>query len=58
MSATKVEPILKKMDDPTVTEILRAMKPDQVAKILPKLEQKKAVNVSRLLGMLGRSVPD
>ncbi|MBU0479834.1 MAG: MgtE protein [Proteobacteria bacterium] len=53
MSATKLAPLLNKMDDTTVAEILRAMKPEEVAKILPKIDQRKAVNVSKILGMLG-----
>ncbi|HHK60883.1 MAG TPA: MgtE protein [Desulfobacterales bacterium] len=52
MSATKLAPILDRLDDPQVAKILRAMKTDAVAKILPKLDQDKAVRVSRLLGLL------
>jgi flagellar motility protein MotE (MotC chaperone) len=52
MSATKVSPLLNKMEDATVTQILRAMKADDVAKILPKLDPDKAVAVSQKLGML------
>lgn len=50
MSATKLSPLLNQMTDENVARILRAMKADQVAKIVPKLEPEKAVRVSRLLG--------
>lgn len=52
MSATKLAPILNQMEDDTVAEILRAMKAPEVAKIIPKLDEGKAVRVSRLLGMI------
>lgn len=52
MSASKVAPLLDKMDDDEAAEILKAMKPEQVAKILPKIESTKAVRLSRQLGML------
>ena len=52
MSSTKVAPLLNKMEDWTVTKILRAMKAESVAKIIPKLEPDKAVAVSKRLGML------
>lgn len=52
MSASKVAPLLNKMDDKDVVRILRAMKSDLVAKILPKLEPDKAVEVSRRLGLI------
>ncbi|MGV1099433.1 MotE family protein [Thiovibrio sp. JS02] len=52
MSASKVAPLLDKMDDDEVVEILKAMKTDEVAKIIPKLDPEKAVRVSRSLGML------
>jgi flagellar motility protein MotE (MotC chaperone) len=51
MSASKVAPLLDKMEDGEVVEILRAMKAEAVAKIIPKLTQDKAVRVSRLLGL-------
>jgi flagellar motility protein MotE (MotC chaperone) len=51
MSPTKVAPLLGKMEDFEVVEILRAMKAEAVAKIIPKLAQDKAVRVSRLLGL-------
>ncbi len=51
MSPSKVAPLLDKMEDIEAAEILRAMKTDAVAKILPKLGQDKAVRVSRLLGL-------
>lgn len=54
MSATKLAPLLNDMDDAAVTRILKAMKTDQVAKIIPKLERSKAVRVSRQLGMLSQ----
>jgi len=52
MSATRLAPLLNDMDDAAVTKILKAMKSDLVAKIIPKLEQGKAVRVSRQLGMI------
>ena len=52
MSATKLAPLLNQMDDEVVGKILRAMKPDFVAKVIPKLEREKAVRVSHILGML------
>jgi flagellar motility protein MotE (MotC chaperone) len=51
MSPSKVAPLLDKMEDVEVAEILRAMKTEAVAKIIPKLGQDKAVRVSRLLGL-------
>ncbi|MDH4320582.1 MAG: hypothetical protein OEV73_03700 [Desulfobulbaceae bacterium] len=52
MSPSKLAPLLNDMEDGTVTRILQAMKADQVAKIIPKLDQDKAVRVSRLLGKM------
>jgi len=52
MSSTKLAPLLNKMEDKTVAKVLRAMKADAVAKIIPKLDQDKAVSVSKNLGML------
>jgi flagellar motility protein MotE (MotC chaperone) len=52
MSATKLAPILNKMDDKDVTDILRGLKTDQVSKIIPKLNQDKAVRVSLKLGRI------
>ena len=52
MSASKVAPLLDKMEDEEAVEILRAMKTAEVAKILPKLNQEKAVRISRTLGMM------
>ena len=54
MSATKLAPLLNKMDDAAVVRVLRAMKSDLVAKIMPKLKQEKAVEVSRRLGMMDK----
>ncbi|HIJ90411.1 MAG: MgtE protein [Desulfobulbaceae bacterium] len=51
MSPSKVAPLLDKMEDVEAVEILRAMKTEAVAKIIPKLSQDKAVRVSRLLGL-------
>ena len=51
MSPSKVAPLLDKMEDAEAVEILRAMKTEAVAKIIPKLGQDKAVRVSRLLGL-------
>ena len=51
MSPSKVAPLLDKMEDVETVEILRAMKTEAVAKIIPKLSQDKAVRVSRLLGL-------
>jgi flagellar motility protein MotE (MotC chaperone) len=55
MSASKVAPLLNEMEDGNVTKILRAMKFDLVAKIIPKLEPDKAVRVSALLGRINES---
>ena len=52
MSASKVAPLLDKMSVDEATQILRAMKTDAVAKIIPKLEPNKAVAVSKKLGMI------
>lgn len=52
MSPSKLTPLLNQMDDKVVARILRAMKTDFVAKVIPKLEQEKAVRVSQILGML------
>ncbi len=52
MSPSKLAPLLNDMEDGAVTRILQAMKADQVAKIIPKLDQDKAVRVSRLLGKM------
>jgi len=52
MSASKAAPLLNKMEDEVVVKILRAMKTDLVAKIIPKLNPEKAVTVSTSLGML------
>jgi flagellar motility protein MotE (MotC chaperone) len=52
MSASKVAPLLDKMEDDEAVEILMAMKPDGVAKILPKMNKDKAVRLSKLLGLL------
>lgn len=52
MSPSKVAPLLDSMDDGDVVRILRAMKAEQVAKIMPKLTQPKAVSVSQEMGML------
>ncbi|HIJ78911.1 MAG: hypothetical protein OEY01_07560 [Desulfobulbaceae bacterium] len=52
MSASKVAPLLDKMEDKEVVIILEAMKADQVSKIIPKLDQDKAVRVSKSLGLL------
>jgi flagellar motility protein MotE (MotC chaperone) len=54
MSPSKVAPLLDSMDDPAVVKIFRAMKVDQVAKIMPKLKQEKAVAVSQGLGLIDR----
>lgn len=52
MSATKLAPLLGKMEDAVVAKILRAMPAENVSKIMPKLEQEQAVRVSKLLGVL------
>ncbi|MCK5341309.1 MAG: hypothetical protein KAJ60_09560 [Desulfobulbaceae bacterium] len=52
MSATRLAPLLNKMEDKTVAKILRAMATDAVAKIVPKIDEDKAVRVSKLLGVL------
>lgn len=50
MSASKLAPLLNQMTDENVTKILRAMKTDFVAQIIPKIDAEKAVRVSRMLG--------
>lgn len=52
MSVTKLAPLLNNLEDSTVTRILKSMKADQVAKIIPKLDKAKAVRVSRQLGRM------
>ena len=52
MSASKVAPLLNQMTDDEAVEILKAMKPEAVAKIIPKLEQSKAVRLSKQLGLI------
>lgn len=52
MSASKIAPLLNKMDEPATVKILRALKFDQVAKIIPKLDQDKAVSLSKKLGLM------
>jgi flagellar motility protein MotE (MotC chaperone) len=51
MSPSKVAPLLGQMEDAEAVEILRAMKAEAVAKIIPKLTPDKAVRVTRLLGL-------
>ncbi len=53
MSPSKLAPLLNAMSDLETTRVLRAMKTDLAAKIIAKLEQGKAVAVSKRLGMLG-----
>ncbi|HFQ80586.1 MAG TPA: hypothetical protein ENK33_04335 [Desulfobacterales bacterium] len=53
MSPTKLAPLLNTMSDLETTRVLRAMKTDLAAKIIAKLNQAKAVAVSKRLGMLG-----
>lgn len=52
MSPSKVAPLLNQMEDNEALEVLKGLKTDQVAKIMPKLEQQKAVRLSRMLGLL------
>jgi|GEM_PF-5117093 len=52
MSASKAAALLNQMDDQDALEIMKALKPDQVAKIMPKLDPEKAVRLSRELGLL------
>lgn len=52
MSASRVAPLLNQMDDADALEILRGLKADQVAQIMPKLNQAKAVRLSRMLGLM------
>lgn len=52
MSASKVAPLLNKMEDDEAVEILKAMKAELVAKIIPKLNQDKAVRISKQLGLI------
>ncbi len=53
MSPSKLAPLLNAMSDLETTRVLRAMKTDLAAKIIAKLDQAKAVAVSKRLGMLG-----
>ncbi len=53
MSPSKLAPLLNAMSDLETTRVLRAMKTDLAAKVIAKLEQAKAVAVSKQLGMLG-----
>jgi flagellar motility protein MotE (MotC chaperone) len=52
MSPSKVAPLLNQMEDSEALEVLKGLKTDQVAKIMPKLEQEKAVRLSRMFGLL------
>lgn len=52
MSPSKVAPLLNQMEDNEALEVLKGLKTDQVAKIMPKLEQQKAVRLSRMFGLL------
>lgn len=52
MSPAKVAPLLDVMDEPSVLKILRAMKSDAVAQIIPKLDKERAVRLSKQLGLL------
>ena len=52
MSPSKVAPLLNQMTDEEALEVLKGLKTDQVAKIMTKLEQEKAVRLSKLLGVL------
>ncbi len=52
MSVSKLVPLLNQMGDADVARILRAMKTEQVGKIVAKMDQKKAVRISQLLGGL------
>lgn len=52
MSPSKVAPLLNQMEDNEALEVLKGLKTDHVAKIMPKLEQQKAVRLSRMLGLL------
>lgn len=52
MSASKIAPLLNKMDETATVKILRAMKSDLVSKIIPKLDQDKAVSISKKLGLM------
>ena len=56
MSTSKAAPLLNKMEDEIVVQILRAMKADLVSKIIPKLDPDKAVSVSKKLGMLNTKI--
>ncbi len=56
MSASKLAPLLDKMDHRSVVQILRAMKVDKVAKVMPKLDKDKAVAISMSLGMMDKEL--
>ena len=52
MKASKVADLLNVMEDRDALEILRGLKNETVADILPRLERAKAVRLSRQLGLL------
>ena len=52
MRATRVAELLNQMTDRDALEILRGLRTDMVADILPRLDQDKAVRLSRQLGLL------
>lgn len=52
MRPTRVAELLNQMSDRDALEILRGLKTDLVADIIPRLEQAKAVRLSRQLGLL------
>ncbi|MEW6594817.1 MAG: MgtE protein [Thermodesulfobacteriota bacterium] len=52
MSPSKVAPLLNQMEDNEALAVLKGLKTDHVAKIMPKLEQEKAVRLSRMMGLL------
>jgi len=52
MRPTRVAELLNQMSDQDALEILRGLKTDMVADIIPRLEREKAVRLSRQLGLL------
>ncbi|TBV82768.1 MAG: MgtE protein [Desulfobulbaceae bacterium] len=52
MRPSKVAELLNEMTDDDALKILRGLKSDLVANILPRLDQDKAVRLSRKLGLL------
>jgi flagellar motility protein MotE (MotC chaperone) len=52
MKPSSVTLLLNQMEDAAAVRILRAMKVEMAAKIIPKLDKDKAVRISKQLGMI------